>query len=246
MIERQFDDNCDGVQGDGVELDFASRLPGGPLTPALAEAGATNRSPSPMIGMRGDLDGPAAAAEPVRGLAAFGSQGSINSPSAAGPSDSNRYYYHQQQGGVGPAESSRLSPRGQAPHHLPPQAGGGEASGGQSNGGGRGGIAGENDNTSSRERRTGSSSGQRSGARSNSPYRGGGGLNRAPGASSPGERAEAGEGWERACVWWQRERKLVLVCGEEKGLVFPAVSSAGSRLFSVSSQHTHKRTYCLH
>lgn len=198
MIERQFDDNCDGVQGDGVELDFASRLPGGPLTPALAEAGATtNRSPSPMIGMRGGLDGgPAAAAEPVRGLAAFGSQGSIsNSPSAAAPID-NRYYYHQHQhqGGVGPAGSSRLSPRDQAPHHPPSHAGGGgaAAAGGESNGAGRGSIAGENDNTS-RERRTRSSA-QRSGARSNSPYRGGGGANRGAGASSPGERKRAGWG----------------------------------------------------
>ena len=192
MIERQLDDNCDGVQGDGVELDFA--LPGGPLTPALDQAGATNRSPSPMIGMRGDLDGPAAAAEPVRGLAAFGSQGSISnsSPSAGAPSDNNRYYYQQQQGVAGPAGSSRLSPRGQAPHYLPPHAGGGAVGGGESNGAGRGGIAGENDNNTSRERRTRSSA-QRSGARSNSPYRGGG-ANRGAGASSPGERKRAGWG----------------------------------------------------
>lgn len=183
MIERQYDDNCEGVQGAGVELEFASRLPGGALTPALAEEGATNRSPSPMIGMRGDLDGPAAAAEPVRGLAAFGSHGSISnsSPSAAAPSDNNRHYQHQ--GGVGPTGSSRLSSRDQAPHHLPPHAGGGAAASGESNGAGRGGVAGENGT-----RRISSSSAQRSGARSNSPYRGGGGAHRAPGASSPGER----------------------------------------------------------
>lgn len=36
------------------------------------------RSESPMLGMRGDLDGAGGAAEPIRGLKAFGSQGSIN------------------------------------------------------------------------------------------------------------------------------------------------------------------------
>eukprot|EP00903_Cladosiphon_okamuranus_P020598 g18908.t1 len=211
MIERQLDDNCDGVQGDGVELDFGSRLARGSLTPALSEAGATNRSPSPMIGMRGDLDGPAAAAEPVRGLAAFGSQGSIsNSPSAGGAPSDNRYYHQQQQAGVGPAGSSRLSPRGQAPHHLPPQAGGGAAGGGESNGAGSGGVAGENDNTS-RERRTGSSS-QRSGARSNSPYRGGGGVTRMPGASSPGAARRRDPGY-RVLQWSELSHLTYITMG---------------------------------
>eukprot|EP00752_Nemacystus_decipiens_P009861 g8798.t1 len=214
MIERQFDDNCDGVQGDGVELDFGSRLPGGGLTPALAEAGATtNRSPSPMIGMRGDLDGPAAAAEPVRGLAAFGSQGSIsNSPSAAAPSDSNRYYYHHHQGGVGPAGNSRLSPRGQVQQYpLPHAGGGGAAAGGASADAGRGGIAGENDNTS-RERRTSSSSAQRSGARSNSPYRAGGGAHRGPGASSPGAARQRDPGY-RVLDWSELSHLTYITMG---------------------------------
>jgi len=69
MIERQFDDPG-SVQGEGVELEYGSRQ----LTPALSESGGTTRSPSPMIGMRGGLEGPGAAAEPVRGLAAFGSR----------------------------------------------------------------------------------------------------------------------------------------------------------------------------
>lgn len=160
-----------------------------------------------MIGMRGDLDGPAAAAEPVRGLAAFGSQGSIsnNSPSAAAPSDSNRYYYHHHHGGVGPAGSSRLSPRDQAPHHQHPHAGGGAAAGGESNGAGRGGIAGENPGSSSERRTSSSSSAQRSGARSNSPYRGGGGANRGPGASSPGGRKRSL--FKKAFLVMERDRK---------------------------------------
>lgn len=221
MIERQFDDNCDGVQGEGVELDFAPRIPGGALTPALNAAGATNRSPSPMIGMRGDLDGPSA------GLAAFGSQGSISSSAAPAPT-SDRYYHQHHQGGAGPAGSSRLSPGDQIPYHL----GGGAAAGGESNGAGRGRVAGENDTSS--ERRA-SSSAPRSAARSSSPYQGGGGVHRTPGASSPGERG-------RGFAVMERDRKLVV--GQEcvsiniylrRGPVFSFLSRPCSRA------HTHSR-----
>ena len=211
MIERQFDDP--GVQGDGVELDFGARQ----LTPALGETGGTNRSPSPMIGMRGGLEGPGAAAEPVRGLAAFGSQGSFSSSPAAS-TDSNRYHHHHHQqqqsagqgGGVGHGGGSRLSPpRHQQVTMMHPQAGGGGAEAGAGGGesyyqqqaaGQRGASAGETDQYTSSRDRGGGGGAQRSSARSNSPYRGGGGANRGTGASSPGERRTGRRGKLAACT----------------------------------------------
>lgn len=190
MIERQFDD---GVQagGDGG-------LSAGDVewTPALANNnGSSNNRPSQMVGMRGGLDGPGAASEPIAGLAAFGSQSSMmgSSSSAAmsrGPHDNNTAY-HPHRAGHGVASttgSSRLSaaiPPAQHEMMIRAQAEAAYAAGG------RGGGAGEAHYTSSRDRRNGGSA-QRPGeerVRSNSPYRGG--TSRSHGASSPGERARA-------------------------------------------------------
>ncbi|CAM9527385.1 unnamed protein product [Ectocarpus sp. 6 AP-2014] len=213
MIERQFDDE---VQGNDVDIEF---LGGGSLAPALAEQGAAatpNRS-SPIVGMRGGLEGPGAAAEPIRGLAAFGSHGSVQDSSSSAVSSVGRYqhHHHPQGGGVGPGGSSPIS----STRPLAPDETQGAAAGGESNGAAArkgSGTEGGGDSTSGRERRTNSStSAQRSGARSNSPYRGGGGVSRTPGqgASSPGAGRQRENPGYRVLQWSELSKVTYMTMG---------------------------------
>lgn len=92
------------------------------------------RSESPMLGMRGDLDGAGGASEPIRGLKAFGSQGSIND------SSSPRAEASTNSGGGGGTRSSSRRP---GPFHTPPDVATFEQRSGQGRaraGGGAGGA----------------------------------------------------------------------------------------------------------
>lgn len=195
---------------------------GGGLAPALAEPGAaatSNRS-SPIVGMRGGLEGPGAAAEPIRGLAAFGSHGSVQDSSSSAVPMVGRYqhHHHQHQGGVGPGGSSPMS----STNPPAPNETQGAAAGGESNGAAARRGSGTEGGGDGRERRTNSSnSAQRSGARSNSPYRGGSGVSRTPGqgASSPGELEAQG------CGWFEGDAHSRPILGKEE--IQPAAEDVG-------------------